>query len=356
MKNHLKKPYNQFNFSLSAIALFIFLQSNIACKNITTEHVSQNNSTSKLDSLRHDENDPVDSQLLKKYSPGDLKTNLNKHIINLDLIYDGGPGKNGIPAIDYPEFVSVSDAKAFLIDKDFGILLKMGNETRYYPYDVLDWHEVVNDNVNGVPVAVTFCPLCGSGIVYSRLADGDTLSFGVSGKLYESNLLMFDDKNESLWSQMMGEAVAGDYTGKKLQLINSDVTSFDDIVKYFPNAKVLSIHTGYDRNYDENPYADYMKSKELFFPVTQRDTTFDEKDIVYVVPVGNSAVAFNWKKLLEQGSAQVETRLGTVNVSIENTLPMATLASNNQPLPGYFSFWFAYYAFYGKDGYRWEID
>jgi hypothetical protein len=195
-----------------ALAGFVFY----SCNNSSTKKVSH------PDSLSHSE----DTTLLSKYEPGELRTNWNNHSVPIDSIHDGGPGKNGIPAIDFPEFVSVDGARRFLTDPDFGILIINGNEEKFYPLKILNWHEVVNDNIAALSVAVTFCPLCGSAIVYNRTVDGDTLLFGVSGKLYESNMLMFDEGTESLWSQASGVAIAGDLTSKNLELINSSIFSF----------------------------------------------------------------------------------------------------------------------------------
>lgn len=137
-----------------------------------------------------------------------LKTNTSQRSIELSKVLSGGPGKDGIPAIREPVFVSVSEKpESVLLDTD-GIVLGKG-QAKFYPYNIMIWHEIVNDTVDGVPVAVTFCPLCGSAAVFDRRVDGESLSFGVSGLLYQSNLLMHDSKTESLWSQVLGEAVVG---------------------------------------------------------------------------------------------------------------------------------------------------
>jgi hypothetical protein len=120
----------------------------------------------------------------------------------LTLIYDGGPGKDGIPTISDPQFLSLDAAKTK--PSEWGVLVSIKDKHRFYPYNILVWHEIVNDSMAGKEYAVTFCPLCGSAIVFDRKVGGEILHFGISGKLYESNLLMYDDKTESLWSQAMG--------------------------------------------------------------------------------------------------------------------------------------------------------
>jgi hypothetical protein len=152
-----------------------------------------------------------------------------KHSISLDEILSGGPGKDGIPAINDPKFISVNEA-TFLNDSDPGLGLNVNEESRFYPYRILVWHEIVNDTIAGEPVLVTYCPLCATGIVFERRVNGEIQEFGVSGRLWQSNLLMYNragsEENESLWSQVLGEAVLGVNTGEKLAIVRSDVVRF----------------------------------------------------------------------------------------------------------------------------------
>ena len=345
----MKKINHYFFLKAAGIVLLSVF---VSCHSSTSTSSSASSQDKKqvADSLGQDDED---SALLKQFSPGDLKTNWTKHSIPLDSIHDGGPPKNGIPAIDYPVFVSVKEASQFLAEPDFGILLDVNGEQRFYPFNIMEWHEIVNDRIGDRAIAVTFCPLCGSGIVFDRTVDGDTLSFGVSGKLFESNLLMFDAKTESLWSQQLGECVVGDKLGKKLSIINSVITSYEDIEKYFPNAGVLSIKTGYDRNYSEYPYADYNASEELYFPVSKTNHRYNNKDEMYVVVIGNSSVAFHWKDLLGAGKATQKTPNGTIDVAVTNNIPSATQRENGNQLNGYFSYWFSWYVMHGENGMVW---
>lgn len=318
-----------------------------SCNNSSQRAVEQNQ---HADSTKGDE----DSLLLKQYAHTGLKTNFSKHAIPLDSIHDGGVGKNDIPAIDFPEFVSMEEAHGFLTGPDFGILLEVGGEQKFYPFNILNWHEVVNDVIDDKPVAVTFCPLCGSAIVYDRVVDEDTLLFGVSGRLYESNLLMFDEKTESLWSQAMGECVVGDWLGKKLPLVNSVVVSFEEIEKNYANAKVLGTKTGFERNYSEYPYADYNSNDALYFPVSKKNHRYANKDMMYVVRIGNTSVAFHWKDLLKAASAEQNTPDGIVSVKVKSFVPSATKKESGEKLNGYFSYWFSWYAVFGEKGIVWK--
>ena len=186
-----------------------------------------------------------------------LDTNLEKRSIELNELIDGGPGKDGIPSINNPKFVSQDEAAAWLNGVEPVISLEINGEARAYPIQILMWHEIANDEVGGVPVSVTFCPLCYSAIVFDRRHDGEVLEFGVSGLLRHSDMIMFDRKTESLWQQFSGEALVGDYTGDFLAIVPSRLISFDQFREAHPGAPVLSRETGHRRNYGQNPYAGY---------------------------------------------------------------------------------------------------
>ena len=194
----------------------------------------------------------ADAQTLRGFD-----TNLDKRSIDLSELIDGGPGKDGIPSIDDPKFASQEEASSWLKGVEPVISLEINGEARAYPIQILMWHEIANDELGGVPVAVTFCPLCYSAIVFDRRHDGEVLEFGVSGLLRHSDMIMFDRKTESLWQQFSGEALVGDYTGDFLTIVPSQLISFDQFRETYPDAEVLSRETDHRRNYGENPYAGY---------------------------------------------------------------------------------------------------
>ena len=147
-----------------------------------------------------------------------------KHTVPLDKIVSGGPPQDGIPSIDSPKFQSVQEADEILEDSEFVLGLNINGDIRVYPLQILVWHEIVNDVVGGKPIAVTYCPLCFTNQVFNRtLIDGNIVEFGTSGKLYNSNLVMYDRKSNSLWSQALGEGIVGDYSGIKLEKIPFDI-------------------------------------------------------------------------------------------------------------------------------------
>ena len=160
-----------------------------------------------------------------------------KYIVPLDQIVSGGPPPDGIPSIDSPKFVSVHDADNFLGNSDKIVGININGDTRAYPLQILVWHEIVNDNVGGVPIAVTYCPLCFTNQVFNRIVNQTILDFGTSGKLYNSNLVMYDRSSESLWSQALAEGIVGKYAGTKLERIPFDIAYWKDWKQLYPNSK-----------------------------------------------------------------------------------------------------------------------
>ena len=283
--------------------------------------------------------------------PG-LDTNTDKTSINLDLILSGGPGKDGIPALSNPKFVGIDNAQ--LEDQAFGVLVNMNNQKRYYPYNILVWHEIVNDSIGNVDFAVTFCPLCGSAIVVDRNVSGEVLEFGVSGYLYESNLLMYDSKTESLWSQAKTEAVVGDYLGTKLQVLDMQLISFVELKQKHGDAQVLSRDTGYQRDYSFYPYGNYEISDNLYFPVSVSDSRFSSKEVMYAFSLGNQYIAFAQKELQE---GAIETfKLNGHNLIAERDGDEIVVINNGQRVSGYYEMWFSWATHHQNDGIVWEME
>ena len=204
-----------------------------------------------------------------------------KSIVPLDQVVSGGPPPDGIPSIDKPKFISVQETDKFLRDSDLVLDLRIKNDIRAYPLQILVWHEIVNDRVGGVPVAVTYCPLCFTNQVFnSTLPDKTVVKFGTSGKLYNSNLVMYDRTSKSLWSQALAEGIVGKYAGTKLGRIPFDVANWKDWKQLYPNTKVLSTDTGFSRPYGADPYDGYYTNSEVLFPVSNKDNRLGLKEVV----------------------------------------------------------------------------
>jgi hypothetical protein len=184
-------------------------------------------------------------------------TDFSKHSVPYSEILSGGPPKDGIPAIDEPQFVSVEEADAWLKPQEPVILLQIDDDARAYPLQILMWHEIVNDVVGGVPVTVTFCPLCNTGIAFERTFEGQVLDFGTTGRLRFSNLIMYDRQTETWWQQANGEAIAGEFTGRRLTFRSASIIGWADFKAAHPDGKVLSRDTGFNRDYGRNPYIGY---------------------------------------------------------------------------------------------------
>ncbi len=215
------------------------------------------------------------------------KTNVAKRSIDLKELLSGGPPKDGIPSLDKPKFISIKDAKAWLGEKEPVISLVIDGKARAYPLQILIWHEIINHEFNGIPVSVTFCPLCYSAIAFDRRLDGKVYSFGVSGMLRHSDMVMFDRETESWWQQITGEAIVGDLTGRKLKQIPAQIVGFGQFAKAFPNGLVVSKDTGYVRDYGRNPYVGYDNiNQKPYFPVGKNDGRLRPMEKIIVVEFG----------------------------------------------------------------------
>ena len=220
-----------------------------------------------------------------------METDGVKHMIPLDKIKGGGPPKDGIPSIDNPVFSKVSESH-FMSDSDTVIGLEINGEAKAYPLFILVWHEIVNDTIGGIPVSVTYCPLCYTNQVFERMIDGKEVEFGTSGKLYNSNLLMYDRLTESYWSQALGLAVKGELTGKQLNLVPFDVITWADWTKLHPDTLVLTTDTGHLRSYATDPYGSYYTEPRIMFPVEYSDDRMHPKEIIIGIEINDIYKAY----------------------------------------------------------------
>lgn len=244
------------------------------------------------------------TQVAMKESKRDIfMTDGVKHSIPLDEILSGGVPKDGIPSIDDPKFISAKEADEFLDDDSIGLGFVWKEETRFYPYQILVWHEIVNDEIKGDPILVTYCPLCATAIAFDPHINGEATEFGVSGKLWQSNLLMYnrskDSEKESLWAQVLGEAVLGEFTGTKLKILTSDTIRYGDWKKAYPQTKVLSRDTGTARAYGSDPYGNYYTSDSVSFGASFNDNRLHPKELVLGVEIDGKFKAYHTKAIPE---------------------------------------------------------
>ena len=269
-----------------------------------------------------------------------------KHSISLNEILSGGPAKDGIPSIDAPVFISTKEADEFLNDDSSGVGVEIDGIARFYPYQILVWHEIVNDKFGDKPVLITYCPLCALSVVYDPVVDGKYYEFGVSGKLWQSNLLMFnrtgDEKTESLWSQVLGEAVVGESTGAKLNIIPSSILKYVDWKKKYPDTEVLSKDTGAARSYGRDPYEGYYTDDTVGFGATFDDDRLHSKEFVLGVELNGKFKAYHIPALKE---GETQDQFMGENIIIEKDKFGAVrmfVGVDKTELPYIAGFWFSW--------------
>ncbi len=262
------------------------------------------------------------------------------------LILAGGPPKDGIPAIVNPKFQAAVEA-TWLEQEDRVLGISLNGEQRAYPISILNWHEIVNDTIGNQSVVVSFCPLCGTGMVFDSRLNDTLLTFGVSGLLFESDVLLYDQQSESLWSQIWMQAISGPYKGKELRLLASEHTTWRDWKARYPETSVLSRNTGFTRDYNRNPFAGYELQKRLYFPVQNSDDSLHSKAWVVgiVLPEGKKAYSF---EALKKAKQPVLDKIGETEIRIEldDANQVARIWQGEKLLPSIQAYWFAWYAFY----------
>ncbi len=237
-----------------------------------------------------------------QFSRGIWKTDWSYHTVPYSDFLSGGPPRDGIPPLDNPTFVTTEEADGWLSEKEPVISFEINGVQRAYPLQILMWHEVVNDEVGGVPVTVTFCPLCNSAIVFERTVNGMVLDFGTSGNLRNSDLVMWDRQTESWWQQLTGEAIVGRLAGTKLEFLAAPIVSWNDFKTLQPDGMVLSKDTGSNRRYGTNPYVGYDTVDIPPFLFTgDLDGRLQPKERVAAITVDGVDAAFPHSILAQEG-------------------------------------------------------
>ena len=232
------------------------------------------------------------------------KTDFTKSSVDFGDFIGGGPPKDGIPPIDAPKFESIAAARAWLSDRSPVISVEAAGVARAYPLAILIWHEIVNDTLGGIPIVVTFCPLCNTALVFERELGGTVYDFGTTGNLRYSDLVMYDRQTESWWQQATGDAIVGGLTGKRLTFAPAQIVSIAEFAAAHPAGDVLSRATGAQRDYGRNPYVGYDNVDEKPFLFTGViDGRVAPKERVVALGTGSDAVAFPFSELRKVGVA-----------------------------------------------------
>jgi len=268
-------------------------------------------------------------------------TDFSDSATNLNGILSGGPGKDGIPSVDNPEFIPIDQTSAS-DDVQAIVVEKVGGQRRAYPYNILNWHEIVNDEVDGTPIAVTFCPLCGSAVVYNRNTPAGVSEFGVSGALIEGNMVMYDRLTESLWQQSTGVSLAGEQRDAELELEPFQLLSVGEIKNLYPNAEIMTDDTGISRDYNRNPYSGYDEDDSFIFDPSTKDNAFPLKEIFAITNHEELSVAIQWLELEDGVSYTVDNGVvSDLTVTKENG-ELKIVTETGEELPFYFEMWFSW--------------
>ncbi|MCH8073344.1 MAG: DUF3179 domain-containing protein [Proteobacteria bacterium] len=262
-------------------------------------------------------------------------------------ILNGGPGRDGIRSLDYPAFISANEA-TYLKSRDRVLGIELNGVARAYPIRILNYHEIVNDAFGGHAIVVTFCPLCNSGIAFNAEVDGTRLEFGVSGLLYNSDVLLYDRQTGSLWSQIEKTAITGTMKGTRLDALPMAHTTWRDWVARHPETEVLSDQTGFRRNYKVSPYPDYARNSALYFPVTAQNSKYRRKSLVLGLEIDGQFKAYPFSELRKSPREFLDEFQGqSFAVRYDKKNKTASIVGEDgDEWPTLISFWFAWYAFH----------
>jgi Protein of unknown function (DUF3179) len=276
------------------------------------------------------------------------ETDFAKHSVPLSEFASGGPPRDGIPPIDRPKTTSQIEADEWLSDREPVLAVEVGREVRAYPLQILVWHEIANDTLGGRPIAVTYCPLCNSSLVFDRRVRDRTLTLGTTGNLRNSDLVMWDRQTESWWQQLSAEAVVGELTGTRLRVLPSQTLSWADFRRLHPQGDVLSRDTGVARDYGRNPYAGYDRpDSDPFLFEGETDDRLPPKERVLAVFAKRETVVVPFSRLSRQPALEFEAgdvpvvalyKRGVVSAldapSIEDSRDVGTAAAFDRRVDG----------------------
>jgi len=290
---------------MSISALLVFA----ACSSADTPQAAETATTTSPSDSERDTGavsptpagEPVDEMRKARFSTAGWETDFSIRNVNVAEIFSGGPPKDGIPSIDRPQFITVSEADEWLEDRESVQIVSIDGQARAYPTQILMWHEIVNDELAGVPISVTYCPLCNTAIVFERtIPDVGVVELGVSGNLYNSAMIMYDRTTESWFWQVSGMGIVGQLTDVRLTMVPSTLTSWAEFKQAHPDGDVLSRNTGFSRAYGNNPYVSYDSSTNPFLFEGRLDQRLLATERVATVELAGESAAFPFSALLDQ--------------------------------------------------------
>ncbi len=276
-----------------------------------------------------------------------LGFDLNAASVPIDEIVAGGAEKDGIPSIDFPQYINAGEAR-FLRGRERVLGIAFNGISRAYPIKILNYHEIVNDVIGDTPVVITFCPLCGSGMAFFAKHKDQRLIFGVAGLLYNNDVLLYDRPSESLWSQIMSEAITGPMRGARLIALPVSHTTWRDWRERHPDSQVLSDDTGFSWDYDVDHYPDYARSGRVFFPLSAQSGEYRRKEMVMGLAIDGQFKAYPFRELKrgpQQFSDQFAGRRFDIQYDHRNRTARA-VDEQGAEVATVLAYWFAWYAFH----------
>ena len=267
-----------------------------------------------------------------------------KKSVALADLKQGCPARDCIPSIDNPKYLPAAEA-THITDDDLVITLSYKGEQRAYPSKILDHHEIVNDTIAGDPLAITWCPLCGSAVGIHRMVGDTVTTFGVSGVLYNSDLVLYDRSSETLWDQIEAKGIVGPKTGEALRLVPVSMARWSKWRKKHPETLVLSQDTGFEYDYSQDRYAEYRDSTRLFMPVSASDERLHAKTVVFGFDLPGGTVAITASRLEQESPYHLGLDAGEGEIILHED-GSVTLQSGEITYYPIRVFWFAWYTFH----------
>jgi len=265
--------------------------------------------------------------------------------VALEDLHQGCPARDCIPSIDAPKYVSAAEA-AHVENEDMVVAISLHGDKRAWPARILDRHEIVNDTIGGVPLAITWCPLCGSAVGIEREVDGEVTEFGVSGVLYNSDLVFYDRASNTLWDQVEAKGIVGPRTGQQLTMVPVTMTTWSRWRNAHPDTLVLSADTGFEIDYSRDPYARYRGETGLMFPVSAEDDRIHPKSVVHGFDVGGMQIAYTQASLEKSGSHVSELSELELTATRHDDGSVTLEDQHGENYVGTRLFWFAWYTFH----------
>ncbi len=280
---------------------------------------------------------------------------LSSLLVRNEYIKAGGPPKDGIPAINNPKFVRSATAREFLTDDDLVLGVIVNGIGKAYPIKIMNYHEIVNDVFGDLPIVVTYCPLCKSGMAFNAEVNGQKRTFGVSGLLFNSDVLLYDKETNSLWSQIMARAVSGKESGRELKMVPAVLTTFKKWRRIQPGSKILSIDTGFDKDYDKPAYTDYEKTDDLMFDVIRTSDNLPNKEMIIGIQKGLKSRAYPYSELRKTDGILDDNFEGrAIQVHYDKASESAWITDKKgEKLVATSMYWFAWYAFHPETEVFW---